>query len=90
MLKFKSYNGEYPNLCSGTLVLELDGEDIVFPSYCLSSGGSTWFDEDWNAYIESGEWTIDEYPEGFPEELKEEAKDLVNCYINCGCCGGCI
>ena len=47
-LKFISYDGKFPNLCSGTLVMNLDGKDITFSSYCLSSGGSVSFDEEWN------------------------------------------
>lgn len=38
-VKFVSYDGEYPNLCSGTLVLNVDGKDVTFPKYCLSSCG---------------------------------------------------
>lgn len=90
MLKFVSYDGKYPNLCSGTLVLELDGQIVTFPEHCLSSGGSARFDEDWREQVESGPWTIDEYPEGFPEELYEQAEYLVNANISYGCCGGCI
>ena len=30
MIKFISYDGAYPNLCSGTLVVEIDGERISF------------------------------------------------------------
>jgi len=29
-VKFVSYNGHYPNLCSGNLVLEIDGENVRF------------------------------------------------------------
>ena len=29
-VKFISYSGKYPNLCSGRLVLEIDGERIAF------------------------------------------------------------
>ena len=29
-VKFISYDGKYPNYCSGTLTLEIDGETAVF------------------------------------------------------------
>lgn len=89
-LTFVSYDGDYPNLCRGQLILAIDGVPIVFPSYCLSSGGSVSFDDNWSEEVEQGEWSIDEYPKGFPEELKEEAVCLVNMNIPLGCCGGCI
>lgn len=89
-LTFKSYDGSYPNLCSGTLILLLDNEEIVFPEYCLSSGGSVSFDEDWSEVVEQAEWSITEWPENFPEELEGEATNLVNENINYGCCGGCV
>ena len=38
-LSFISYDGGYPNLCSGTLVMKLGRKKITFPEYCLSSGG---------------------------------------------------
>ena len=30
MIKFISYDGAYPNLCSGTLVVEIDGKRVSF------------------------------------------------------------
>lgn len=30
MVEFIDYTGEYPNLCSGTLTLEIDGEVVRF------------------------------------------------------------
>ena len=89
-LKFVSYDGAYPNLCSGTLKMKLDGKIITFPSYCLSSGGSVWFDDDWSEHVEEGEWTISKFPKDFPEELKEYAQELVNENVEPGCCGGCV
>jgi hypothetical protein len=86
-LEFVSYDGRYPNLCSGTLVLSLNGKDVTFPEYCLTSGGSTDWRED---EIEEGPWRIDSWPKGFPEELKARAVELVNDHIEWGCCGGCI
>jgi len=88
-LKFISYDGEYPNLCSGTLILNLNGKDVVFPNYCLSSGGSVSFD-DWCENVTKGEWGINEFPAGFPTELQQKAIDLVNDNIQQGCCGGCV
>lgn len=29
-VKFVKYTGEYPNLCSGTLTLEIDGQNYTF------------------------------------------------------------
>lgn len=89
-LEFVSYTGAWPNLCSGTLIMSIDGEQIQFPQYCLSSGGSCSFDEDWNSYISYGEWSVREWPSDFPEELKEKALELINKNIEHGCCGGCL
>ena len=84
------YDGGYPNLCSGGLVVTIDGKRWVFPSHCLSSGGSVWFDAGWSEHIESGPWSISEWPEDFPEDLKEETEREVNYQIPWGCCGGCV
>lgn len=89
-LKFVSYDGEFPNLCLGTLILELNGEEIVFPEYCLSSGGSVWFDDDWLDHIEKGRWTIEKFPNNFPKNLEKDAEKLVNKNVPWGCCGGCV
>ena len=35
-IKFISYNGDYPNLCSGILTIEINGEIEKF-KYCLES-----------------------------------------------------
>jgi len=89
-LNFISYDGGYPNLCSGTLIMELDGKQIKFPDYCLCSGGNVWFDEGWMEHVESGPWTIEKFPKGFPEDLESVAEKLVNDNIPWGCCGGCV
>jgi len=87
---FVSYDGGYPNLCSGTLVLFVLGKKVVFPDYCLHSGGSVSFDKDWNEHVSSGEWSITEWPDNFPEDFKEEAVRVVNDNVPSGCCGGCV
>ena len=89
-LRFISYDGSFPNLCSGVLILNLDGVDIQFPDYCLSSGGHVSFDEEWNENVSSGEWSISKFPENFPVELQQEATNIVNENIPFGCCGGCV
>lgn len=89
-LTFVSYDGAYPNLCSGHLILAIDGVPVEFPNYCLSSGGNVSFDDDWNEDVQEGEWDISDYPKDFPESLKGMAVSLVNENIPHGCCGGCV
>jgi hypothetical protein len=85
-----SCDGEYPTLCFGTLIIEIDGKSYQFPECCLSSGGSVSFTYDWEAVVSTGKWSICEWPEDFPEDLKQRAIDAVNYTIPFGCCGGCI
>lgn len=85
-LEFVSYNGEYPNLCSGILKIKLDGKIIIFPRFCLLSGGRVYM----NKHFEKGEWTIVKFPDNFPEELKSYVEKLVNENVDFGCCGGCV
>ena len=84
------YDGAYPNLCSGHLIITIGDTDWDFGCYSLSSGGSVWFDGHWNEHVEDGPWSIREWPDGFPEELKGAATEAVNDAIPCGCCGGCV
>lgn len=84
------YSGEYPCLCGGCLSVEIDGKWWEFPSFCMSSGGSCFIDEDGDEVTTYGEWEIDKYPEGFPEDKKEEVLQMVNEQVEFGCCGGCI
>mgnify|MGYP001356910691 CR=1 FL=1 len=90
VLTFVSYDGAYPNLCSGQLIFAIDGVRVVFPENCLSSGGSVSFDEDYNEDVQQGEWDILAFPKDFPDELKSKAISLVNKNISHGCCGGCV
>lgn len=87
MVKFISYDGKYPNLCSGTLVLEVDGKKRELP-YALCSGGSAGVDENLNAFVTYGSWSVD-----LPEDLepyRKEIEELVNSEVPQGCCGGCV
>lgn len=65
MVEFVSYDGAYPNLCTGQLVLKINGQVREFSRHCLQSGGTVWFDNDWNTHIENGRWSIDPPPGRF-------------------------
>lgn len=84
------YDGDWPNLCSGKLIVVINGVIWMFPEHCLVSGGCVWFDDDWNSYINEGDWDVGKWPDYFPEHLKEEVIESINCNITRGCCGGCI
>jgi len=90
LVKFVSYDGRYPNLCSGELILNVNGKYYTWKSCCgfLHSGGGIQGDYE-GTY--SGEWGID-YGQ-IPDEIKEFADEIdvcVNDNIPWGCCGGCI
>lgn len=97
-IKLISYDGCFPNLCSGVLTLELDGREVKFGNsegcdynQFWSSGGSVWFSADWSAHVESGKWILQEY--NLPDELIEYANELIEIFndnVPYGCCGGCV
>lgn len=94
IVKFIDYTGKWPNLCSGTLTLEINGKIYKFKPYpedkenvyerFWHSGGSCGL-----GYLEEAEWVIDESL--LPDELKEYV-DLIDRVMNAnvpfGCCGG--
>ena len=101
-VEFVSYDGHYPNLCHGTLVLKIDGNVYRF--------GYSWHQKDKNSdklYMPfwssggginpnyegtySGEWRID--VSDLPEEIQcyaAEIDEVFNANVRWGCCGGCI
>ena len=90
-IKFVSYDGKYPNLCSGTLTISVDGDESS-ESNCLISGGylRSYNEED----IVKGKWSIN-WDKAFTfmffsDEEKKLITDLVNANVPFGCCGGCI
>ena len=87
-VRFISYNGEYPNRCSGTLIIEVDG--VRYTEFGILSGGECSFDANWNDYVSEGPWEITRWHEGFPEQAKAYALYLFNEYAAWGCCGGCL
>lgn len=88
-VKFIDYTGSYPNLCSGILRIEINGEELTL-SNVLRSGGTCGFDEYWNDYVTHGTWEVDLgcYPE--LKKFENEITEVVNKNVPQGCCGGCI
>lgn len=88
MIEFVSYDGKYPNLCSGTLILKINGKERIFPEYCLHSNGCAYIDVGGNDHVSKRPWSVD-----IPEDLKEytvEIEECVNENVGWGCCGGCL
>ena len=85
-MKFISYDGEYPNLCSGTLKFEYKGEVL---EASLRSTGSAYIDENGEEIIEEGSWVISSCSLTSKKEI-EMLEDLANTHVPMGCCGGCI
>lgn len=95
-VKFISYTGRYPNLCSGILALEIEEKTVTFglpyekpkPQYpnFWASGGNC----DWDGNPTSGPWIID--PDALPVEYQAyaaEIEEVFNANVPWGCCGGC-
>lgn len=103
-IEFVSYDGGYPNLCSGTLVVKIDGVEHKFGGYgpfedenhypkFWVSGGSIWFDENYEDHSSEGPWDLlakkGEYtPEIY--DLLPQVLEVMNENVPHGCCGGCI
>ena len=104
MIEFVSYSGEYPNLCSGILTVKIDGVEHTFGGYgpfedehhypkFWTSGGSVWFDEDWNDYCSQGPWELNAERGEYPPEIYDllpKVLEVMNEHVPEGCCGGCI
>lgn len=84
------YDGRYPCLCMGHLIVIIDGVAWDFGKYALSSGGDICKDENGDMWAEKGEWEVSKWPDDFPDNLKEVVFKAINSEIPHGCCGGCI
>lgn len=69
-IKFISYTGKYPCLCSGILTVEIDGKEYCFGSEYdgkttyprfWASGGLCRFDEDFNPVLIKSDWEENHY-----------------------------
>lgn len=100
-VKFISYTGKYPCLCTGDLTLEIDGKKVTFgkmydnkmklrvgiyPRFWHSGGYIGHGYE-----IHQSEWQIDVAK--IPEEYRQYASEIdevFNSNVPYSCCGGCI
>ena len=80
------YDGKYPNLCSGHLVVTVDNVRCDFGNYALHSTGGIKANY---SGTRKGPWEVD-YPKDFPKHLKTPVLEAINSNIEHGCCGGCI
>lgn len=90
MVEFIDYTGKWPNLCSGTLTLEIEGEVVRF-SY--EQGNRFWYSggccQGFNIIREP--WIIDR--NDIPEKYRKYYYEIVHVFnenVEWGCCGGCI
>ena len=91
MIEFVSYDGKWPCLCSGTLIIRVNGktyrlDNVMDSGGCIMGGPST----DWDMWAEKGDWEVNLYEHPELEPYKEEITRLVNENVEHGCCGGCI
>ena len=92
-VKFISYTGKYPNLCTGSLTLEIDRRRVTFGITAFDDYPSFWSTGGHCSYggCELGEWeiSIDEIPEQF-RNYATEINEVFNDNVPYGCCGGCL
>ena len=98
MVKFVSYQGEYPRYCDGVLTLEINGKTVVFGDDIdanydkfWDSGGEAEEDKGGGYHIYRRPWII--HKEKLPQEyqdLSEKIEQTINQNLKWGCCGGCL
>jgi len=86
-VEFISYDGEYPTLCRGTLLVKIKETKYELKN-ALRSTGRVWFDKGWDDHVERGKWEVI-LPKTL-EKFRKEIEGEVNANIPQGCCGGCV
>lgn len=86
-VEFISYDGEYPHLCCGTVVLCIDGKRVLLEDNLIPTGSACSEDDDDGCY-EPGPWIV-KVPKEYAQYTKE-IHDVVNANIEWGHCGGCM
>lgn len=88
-LEFVSYDGKWPNLCSGMLCFKLGGKLYVWENPLHSNGYVEYRGPGTNYTTVEGPWVVT-FPKDFPEFLRPAVTEMVNENVEHGCCGGCI
>lgn len=90
-VKFVSYTGKYPNLCSGVLTLKINDEEVTF-GYNDTMYSAFWVSGGYCTYGDSfiSEWNIlyDYIPKKY-QKYAREIDEVFNSNVEYGCCGGC-
>jgi len=88
-LEFISYDGKFPNLCRGKLLIRLHGQQWGLR---LKSGGVARSYGDNVEHIVQGPWQLEEdlLPDDFPRDLIPAVLLLVEKRVPRGCCAGCL
>lgn len=97
-VKFIRYDGCHSGLCTGTLVMEIDGKRHRFGYHkgCdhdrfWESGGSVSFDKNCSEIVTEGEWICSK--EKLPADLQPYAGEIFAAFkanVPNGCCGACV
>lgn len=83
-----SYDGEYPNTCSGTLKIVVDGEEVYNKKYCCTSNGNCYFTNDFaEGHVENGNLIWND-ADKFDVEIQTAVEDCLSGFYVC--CGGCL
>ena len=91
MVEFVSYDGKWPCLCYGTLIIKVNEKTYSFTEAMISGGRICGGPHTgWDMWAEQDPWelSLEEHPE--LEQYKEEITRVVNENVPYGCCGGCI
>lgn len=83
------YDGKFPNLCVGNLLVTVDDQQWDFGTFALYSGGNVLYTDKGKWEIKKDEWAI-RWPTDFPNRFKKAVAQKINETIEHGCCGGCL
>jgi len=90
-VEFVEYTGAYPNLCSGNLIVKIDGEEIKmfqYDDFNMMSGG--YMDDNWEPHC--GPWLVaftDSFVNRYGGKTCDKIEELIQKNVEQGCCGGC-